>query len=164
MRGDVLKGSYALVIRLAHGERLTVGRLGAFDFPAGYYLYLGSARNGLAGRVGRHLRRDKKLHWHIDYLTATAGVCQVWWCGEGEGAERRECEWAQAALKRGATVKAPGFGASDCRCPTHLLYLESRSGVRQLRQALMDGLPATTPKGWFDAGDAVAFDQLRGIR
>ena len=157
-----MKGSYALVIRLAHEERLTVGRLGAFDFPAGYYLYLGSARNGLAGRVGRHLRRDKKLHWHIDYLTAATGVCQVWWCGDGRETERRECEWAQAALKRGATVKAPGFGASDCRCPTHLLYLENRSGMMQLRQTLMDGLPANTPKGWFDAGDAAAFDQLRG--
>ena len=94
-----MKGSYALIIRLNRAKRLTVGRLGEFYFPAGHYLYLGSALNGLESRVRRHLRRDKKLHWHIDYLTALAGVCQVWWVVDGV---RRECLWAQEAIgKRG---------------------------------------------------------------
>lgn len=152
-----LKGSYALVIRLERDERLAVGRLGTFDFPAGCYLYCGSALNGLAGRVRRHLRRDKKRHWHVDYLTAAAGVCQVWWCGDGE---RRECGWALAALAGGATAPAPGFGASDCRCPTHLLYLTEaaglnggNAGLERLRRELLGGLPATAPRGWFDSGD-----------
>ena len=70
-----MKGSYALVIRLNRTEQLTVGRLGEFDFPAGCYLYFGSALNGLESRVSRHLRRDKKLHWHVDYLTVVAVVC-----------------------------------------------------------------------------------------
>ncbi len=149
-----MKGSYALVIRLERDERLTVGRLGTFDFPAGCYLYFGSALNGLAGRVRRHLRRDKKRHWHVDYLTAAAGVCQVWWSGDGE---RWECRWALAALDGGATGPAPGFGASDCRCPTHLLYLAEatglNAGLKRLRRELLGGLPAAAPRGWFDAGD-----------
>ena len=139
-----MKGSYALIIRLNRAKRLTVGRLGEFYFPAGHYIYLGSALNGLESRVRRHLRRDKKLHWHVDYLTVVAGVCQVWWVGDGV---RRECLWAQEALERGATVIAPGFGSSDCRCPTHLLYVEDWPGVGRLRPALMGGPPGDCPQG-----------------
>ena len=139
-----MKGSYALIIRLNRAKRLTVGRLGEFYFPAGHYIYLGSALNGLESRVRRHLRRDKKLYWHIDYLTAVAGVCQVWWVG---GGVRRECLWAQEVLERGATAIAPGFGSSDCRCPTHLLYVEDWPGVGRLRPALMGGPPGDCPQG-----------------
>ena len=59
-------GTYMLVLRLPKRRRLAVGRLGDFEFPAGYYLYAGSAQGGLRGRVLRHLRADKKRHWHID--------------------------------------------------------------------------------------------------
>ena len=140
-----MKGSYALIIRLNRAKRLTVGRLGEFYFPAGHYIYLGSALNGLESRVRRHLRRDKKLHWHIDYLTAVAGVCQVWWVGDGV---HRECLWAQEVLERGATAIAPGFGSSDCRCPTHLLYVEDWTGRGWdgCGRRLWAGRPATVPR------------------
>ena len=91
-----MKGSYALIIRLNRAKRLTVGRLGEFYFPAGHYIYLGSALNGLESRVRRHLRRDKKLHWHIDFLTAVSGICQVWWVGR----------WSASGVPMGAE----GFG------------------------------------------------------
>ncbi len=51
-----------------------VGRLGKREFDAGLYVYTGSALNSLPGRVGRHLRKLKKKHWHIDYLIADASV------------------------------------------------------------------------------------------
>lgn len=153
----VLKGSYALVIRLDGDTRLTLGRLGSFAFPAGLYLYAGSALNGLESRVRRHLRRDndKKRHWHIDYLTAVAPVCQVWWAADEQ---RRECEWAGIVREWGGKIVAPGFGASDCRrCPAHLLYLgieggdgmDTAAALTQLRAALLDGLPPETPRGVF---------------
>ena len=144
-----LKGSYILAIRLEAGLRLSVGRLGTFDFPAGHYLYLGSALNGLKGRISRHLRREKKLHWHVDYLTAAAEVSQVWWVGDRV---RRECAWAQAALQQGAVVVAPGFGASDCHCPAHLLYLEDRAMEQRLGQKLMADLATGVPHGAFIPG------------
>jgi len=27
--------------------------------------------NGLENRINRHLRKEKKMHWHIDYLLAS---------------------------------------------------------------------------------------------
>ena len=148
-----LKGSYALIIRRESGTPLTIGRLGSFAFPAGLYLYAGSGLNGLESRVRRHLRRDKdkKRHWHIDYLTAVAPVDQVWWAADEM---RRECEWAGLVQEWGGRIVAPGFGSSDCRrCPAHLLYLGmdgiDAAALTQLRAALLSSLPPETPRGVF---------------
>ena len=81
-------GSYLLGIRLDGRQRVAVGRLGVFDLQPGFYLYAGSALNGLRGRVDRHLRRTKRTHWHIDHLTAIAPVTAVWW---NTGEDSREC-------------------------------------------------------------------------
>ena len=120
-------GTYMLVLCLPKRRRLAVGRLGDFEFPAGYYLYAGSAQGGLRGRVLRHLRADKKRHWHIDYLNSGesgATVIEVWWL---VGQKRLECEWAAAARRLpGASAPAPGFGASDCGCSSHLLRVDRK--------------------------------------
>ena len=119
-------GTYVLVLHLAQPARLRIGKLGRFDFPAGWYLYVGSARGpgGLAARVGRHLRSSPKPHWHIDYLRRAASVEEVWWQA---GKARRECAWSQAIGARpGAEIIAPGFGASDCECETHLWQVKRK--------------------------------------
>lgn len=115
-----LPGTYVLVMTLAEGRRLAVGRLGEIDFAPGCYLYVGSALGGLEHRLRRHLRLGKRLHWHIDYLRPAVEVTAIWY---RPGAERRECAWAAAlAGLPGVRLHAPGFGASDCRCPGHLFY------------------------------------------
>lgn len=122
-------GSYVLVLRLADAVWLTVGKLGVFEFQPGRYLYCGSALGGLRARVGRHLRADKKAHWHIDYLNSSvagASVEAVWWL---EGRSKRECEWATAfGALPGASWPVAGFGSSDCRCDSHLVYLGGQDG------------------------------------
>ena len=140
------RGTYALVIYLPRRHTIRIGFLGEFEFPRGYYLYIGSAMNGLGARIARHLvgnrlahratnekdnaaikqwrDRKKKMHWHIDYLLEYASVKEVW---THRGAERFECLWAQAALQLPkAKIIAPNFGASDCRCATHLVYFGNR--------------------------------------
>lgn len=131
----VKKGSYALVIVLEKGNRLTVGRLGTFEFPSGLYLYMGSALNGLYSRVRRHIRHKKRLHWHVDYLTSGAAVEQVWYA---LGEERRECRWSAVALAEGAAVVAPGFGSSDCRCVTHLFHVRDEVLLDTIRGRLIE--------------------------
>ena len=65
-----LTGSYILLLYLPLNITLTVGRLGTFDFPAGWYAYVGSAfgAGGLVGRIKHHLQPLENPHWHIDYL------------------------------------------------------------------------------------------------
>jgi len=129
-----LKGSYLLLILLDSDVSTTVGKLGTFRFPGGYYLYAGSALGGLRGRIERHLYKEKKLHWHIDYLLADSRVCEVWVVSSGE---RLECLLARTALNLpGATGPIIGFGSSDCRCRTHLAHLLERPQMETFQAAL----------------------------
>jgi Uri superfamily endonuclease len=113
--------SYQLAITLTRPVRVEIGRLGVLDFPPGRYIYTGSARRNLEARIARHLRREKRLRWHIDYLLAVPEAVVT-------GVERfaqAECE-----LNSNTTgeVVIAGFGASDCRagCGSHLKYIEAR--------------------------------------
>lgn len=124
-------GSYLLQLHLNEGIRLAPGRLPEADFPAGDYLYAGSAfgPGGLRARLGRHLHGSPNRHWHIDYLRAWASVTGAGYIIElirPAPQARLECLWSQTlAQLPGATIPLAGFGASDCpnRCPAHLVQL-----------------------------------------
>lgn len=125
------KGTYALVLHLEGREEITVGKLGTFTFPVGYYLYVGSALGpgGLEARLARHRRRPKKLRWHIDYLLEHAQLVEVW---SAASTDRMECVWAQAARElTGSEMPASGFGSSDCRCLSHLIYLARKPAYKE---------------------------------
>jgi Uri superfamily endonuclease len=118
-------GTYLIVLHLDKMEKLQIGKLGLWEIPEGYYVYVGSARGpgGLAGRLRRHLRppERKRLHWHIDSLASTADIVQIWW---SEDPSSGECRWADRLATIGSRF-IPGFGSSDCRCAGHLLRLPS---------------------------------------
>lgn len=122
-------GTYMLVLALPNPVRRVIGKLGEHDFPAGWYLYAGSALGGLQGRVSRHLRVVKNRHWHIDYLNAAGSIVDVWFA---TGDTRNECLWAKRAISLpGASIPMPRFGSSDCRCETHLVYLPTEPGAEE---------------------------------
>ncbi|HSQ69904.1 MAG TPA: GIY-YIG nuclease family protein [Steroidobacteraceae bacterium] len=93
-----------------------VGRLGVVEFPAGIYVYTGSARRNFEARIARHQRQQKTLYWHIDYLLAAPGVRII----RIRRSRQDECELNRAT--QGHVI--PGFGASDCRagCRGHLKF------------------------------------------
>ena len=116
-------GTYVLLLRLRRSTPIQIGRLGVITFERGWYAYVGSSfgPGGLAARLGRHLRPEKKPRWHIDYLRATAEPRHIWF---STALEPLEHTWA-ARLSRCAAESIPGFGCSDCRCPSHLFYFNS---------------------------------------
>jgi Uri superfamily endonuclease len=120
-----LKGSYILLFKLATKKDILVGKLGNVSFPKATYAYVGSAMNGLRARLARHLRREKKLHWHIDYLLKEAEVEEIILC---QGDERVECSLAQALCERFQAV--PGFGSSDCKCRSHLYFASEKDRLK----------------------------------
>lgn len=63
-----MKGSYALICHLGTKKRIKIGALGRFLFLPGCYVYVGSGLNNLNKRIERHLCKNKKLRWHIDYF------------------------------------------------------------------------------------------------
>ena len=66
--------TYQLIIHVKRSIMVQVGKLGRFHFPAGYYVYTGSAKKGMKNRLARHQSESKKMHWHIDYLLANKNV------------------------------------------------------------------------------------------
>lgn len=126
---DNRPGTYALILANDSVQVVTVGQLGPLELRPGWYVYVGSARGpgGLAARVGRHMRPEKKRRWHIDYVRPHAELREVWFM---HGTENRECQWAVtfAEMSR-AELPFPRFGSCDCRCASHLIWLPRRPSL-----------------------------------
>ena len=110
-------GSYILLINLPEPHWIKVGRLGEIYFNAGWYAYIGSAMRGFGARIPHHLRSDKKLHWHVDYLLQAASIKKIILFNTET---RIECLIARDLMKRFDFI--PGFGCGDCKCRSHLFY------------------------------------------
>jgi Uri superfamily endonuclease len=110
-----------LIIQVDKKVDVNVGALGKLTFEKGLYAYVGSAQANLEQRIKRHLGKEKRLFWHIDYLlndSATRIVKVLY-----KQADRiEECELAEVIGERGEPVD--GFGCSDCSCKSHLFRIE----------------------------------------
>ena len=109
--------SYQLAIEVDHPLELAVGSLGICRFPAGHYVYTGSAVKNIDQRIGRHLRHEKRPRWHIDYLLMAAGVNVT----HVSKSALPECLLNQQTA---GLILIQRFGASDCKhaCGSHLKY------------------------------------------
>lgn len=128
------QGLYVLVLELKKSQRIKIAKLSETYFRSGSYLYLGRAKRGLKKRVERHLRKDKKLFWHIDYFLQRAEVMDVWIKVNFFD----ECLIAKQIRKflKNSDIPQKKFGASDCHCPSHLLHLPDVDGLQILWKKL----------------------------
>jgi Uri superfamily endonuclease len=129
------KGTYLLVLEVKEDQRITIGKRPLTGFKKGTYLYVGRAKNGLQGRIKRHLRKEKKRFWHIDYFLQKAKVQEIW-------IKRNffdECSTAfeVKSFLKDSSSPLKKFGASDCSCASHLFYLpEGKVRLKSLRRTL----------------------------
>jgi len=116
-------GLYILALHLSKEHSLTIGKFGRFQFPPGYYQYIGSAGKGIRFRVIRHLERRSVRHWHLDYLMPFVSVFSIRVFYEPPFTE---CSLAaQTEIADSGIRFPPRFGASDCRCSGHLIRHDS---------------------------------------
>ena len=115
---------YIAAVNLPTRERIEVGALGEYTFPAGDYAYVGRAKRGFDARLARHRRLDDKtIRWHFDYLRAAGR-----WIEARTPHAESECTLADRLADRaGAERFVDGFGASDCRCGGHLVRFEGEA-------------------------------------
>lgn len=136
-------GTYALWLRVAKPCTVSVGRLGELEVtPDLAYVYVGSAfgPGGVAARLGRHLAGRGRRRWHVDHLRAVARPTEAWVAYDRE---RREHLWAAVlAAQPSARLPLPGFGASDCTCPAHLVAFAAPPGLDEVRRHLLRRDPA----------------------
>lgn len=114
------RGAYILILHLPARKSLLIGSLGLVHFPAGYYLYVGSAKKNLEQRISRHKRQRKKPFWHIDYFLEHA---QFYKSLPFRTSSAIECDLARA-LSKISSWEIPRFGSSDCSCNSHLFGIK----------------------------------------
>jgi len=130
-------GTYAQVILSEERLILPVGKIGTCNFLPDYYIYAGSALGGLNGRLGRHLRAEKRLYWHIDYLLQHARIIETWHC---LGEQKMECAWNRIIAQLSDAVPCiSGVGSSDCRCRTHLTHFPAMPSFNSFKRNLRNG-------------------------
>ena len=112
-----MKGSYILLIKLNENKIIKVGKLGKLFFKKGFYVYIGSAMNNLEERISRHLSKDKRYHWHIDYLLEKAEILEIF---IKENTIKEECKLANMFKEKLESIR--NFGCSDCKCKSHMFY------------------------------------------
>lgn len=140
---EKLTGTYVLLLNLPVNKTISVGKLGTFDFPAGWYTYIGSAfgAGGLLGRIKHHLQPTEKPHWHIDYLRREAELKEIWLAPDSE---RREHDWVELMIAvPGAVALVDGFGASDSSQMTHLFYFDIRPSLEDFAVGVRARFPHT---------------------
>ncbi len=107
-----------------------MGSLGLLRFEKGTYIYVGSAKNGLWPRLRRHFSKEKKIHWHIDFLLEKA---RPLYALAFEGEKPTECDLNQSVAELPNSLPIKGFGCSDCRCFSHLHKVNAKS-LRRLEE------------------------------
>jgi len=107
--------TYLLNIHLENTRTIKIGKLGKYRFRKGHYIYVGSAKRNFNHRIKRHLRQEKKMHWHIDYLLRYARIIKIW-------SSRLPEDNIADILSSMMEAPVPRFGASDSKSKSRLFY------------------------------------------
>jgi Uri superfamily endonuclease len=113
-----MRGIYLLLIEVEKEIIARIGALGKIKFVPGFYVYIGSAQNNLEKRISRHLSKNKKKFWHIDYLLDNNCVHVKEVYVKENAKKEEECEIAEKFKSMANPLKR--FGCSDCSCTSHL--------------------------------------------
>ena len=135
-----LKGTYTLIMACKKPFKVKIGKVGQAQIEKGLCLYTGSAlgrgASSLEKRVSRHYRKNKRIKWHVDFLTVRpeivveTAVCL-------ESSERFECRISQLLIsKLHAKPVVLHAGSTDCKCAGHLLYLRFADNLNEVLSML----------------------------
>jgi Uri superfamily endonuclease len=133
-----LKGIYCLLINLEGSVCVRIGKIGTHFFKKGVYIYVGSATGigstSLEGRIGRHVKRNKRCYWHIDYFLNTDKALIRYVIFSKAGAIL-ECYMAKC-IEKYLEIEYPvkGFGSSDCSCFAHIFRVKRGSEISILNE------------------------------
>ena len=97
------------------------------QYEKGNYAYVGSAMSSLFPRLERHYSKKKRLHWHIDYLTASRASRIKGAVYAAADTKVVECVLGSKLAELPFSKAVPRFGSTDCEygCQSHLFKLNS---------------------------------------
>lgn len=113
-----MKGSYIFVLTLDSFVELQLSRT-RWELNPGTYAYIGSGMGNLEKRVERHFSSDKRLRWHIDYLTCYGKPLFAILIPSKERIEEKISLTFQSHFSC-----VEGFGASDLKVMSNLYIID----------------------------------------
>lgn len=119
-----------MLISVKKNINIKIGSLGYITFKKGLYAYVGSAQNSIESRVKRHLSKNKKKYWHIDYLLLNRNVNIVDIFYKKNSNKSYEDRFANKLMKTGKPII--NFGSSDSKCKSHLFKIKNRDIINRL--------------------------------
>ncbi len=132
-------GYYALLIKIQKKTIIDHPKFNKKTLDPGYYIYVGSARGpgGIAARIKRHVKKNKKKKWHIDYLTSKQDVKTIligYKCTtKPEGEEKMS-----HTLEKIASPALEKFGSTDKKDETHLYKCENKKKCKETIQIALE--------------------------
>lgn len=113
--------TYILILKLNKNLSIEIGKIGKIFLKKGYYLYVGSGKRNLEKRIQRHIKREKNIYWHIDYLTSNKNfsIKEIYLFDK-----LNECRLAKIFIEKNFSYII-NFGSSDCNCKSHLFFSEN---------------------------------------
>ncbi|MFX1560170.1 MAG: DUF123 domain-containing protein [Promethearchaeota archaeon] len=129
-----MRGVYVLVIRIKQPITIQIRSKRMIEFESGIWVYVGSAMGtgstSLENRLERHFRKNKTIHWHIDYLLDEDSEIEkaIW----AQTTSHLECDLAKSLTSYDAFKIGPkGFGSSDCKsgCVAHIFKYQNGKEV-----------------------------------
>jgi len=133
-----LKGIYCLLIRLEGSACVRIGKIGIRFFKKGVYIYVGSATGigptSLEGRIGRHVKKNKRCYWHIDYFLKTDEAL-IKYAIFSKADAILECNMVKC-IEKYLEIEYPvkEFGSSDCSCFAHIFRVKRESEIHILNE------------------------------
>jgi sugar fermentation stimulation protein A len=126
-------GYYLLVLRNPGTFKQGVGAIGDRIFKKGFYIYVGSAKKNLQERVLRHERKQKKVHWHIDYVfPGRMNLIRSYLIRSGEDLESQ----VASSLMDISDGYVRDFGSSDSPAVSHFFHFSQnplrKAGFQEL--------------------------------
>lgn len=124
-----MRKRYILIIKIDECEILKIGSLGKIKIDKGYYVYVGSGGLNTLKRIKRHFLKNKRVKWHIDYLTIEYPPYKAYIV-----VNENVNEIVLSKLLEKKYVYIPNFGSSDTKDKSHLFYIGSeKNSVYKLR-------------------------------
>ncbi len=126
------KGTYVILLRIDKVFRDNVGSLGMVMLEPGLYVYIGSAcgYGGLKSRILRHINKEKKIRWHIDYITSKSFSKVVAIAYTFIEKSLEECISRILEYSPLFSIAWPKFGCSDKHSKTHLYRCRSNDVIK----------------------------------
>jgi Uri superfamily endonuclease len=113
-----MKGAYIFVLTLDSFVELQLSRT-RWELNPGTYAYIGSGMGSLEKRVERHFSVNKRVRWHIDYLTCYGKPLFAILIPSKEKIEEKISLAFQSYFRC-----VEGFGASDLKVKSNLYIID----------------------------------------